>query len=226
MRIATAADILTDDRTFQPWTLTVFGTLCMVCDINSSIDHENSTGHCWSDIYVARVDIFVWSLDIFVRGEDIFVTTVCRIWRWSEMRRPHAAAVTPASLCLYVSLGPWSLQTSVWLTKYFPTQLHMSGRCFHVAICPRPASCSWTNNWFAHLRCGDYVLVSPSAWQCHTLRDITTCIRDRPEFLPHLATAAPLSVMVPVSRVSRTRPTLETWSPVNTDKRCSRFPGV
>ena len=68
----------------------------MVCDINSSIDHENSTGHCWSDIYVARVDIFVWSLDIFVRGEDIFVTTVCRIWRWSEMRRPHAAAVTPA----------------------------------------------------------------------------------------------------------------------------------
>ena len=178
MRIATAADILTDDRTFQPWTptwTTVFGTLCMVCDINSSIDQENSTGHCWSDIYVARVDIFVWSLDIFVRGEDIFVTTVCRIWRWSEMRRPHAAAVTPASLCLYVSLGPWSLQTSVWLTKYFPTQLHMSGRCFHVAICPRPASCSWTNNWFAHQRCGDYVLVSPSAWQCHTLRDITTC---------------------------------------------------
>ena len=177
---------------------------------------------------VSRVDIFVWSLDIFVRGEDIFVTTVCRIWRWSEMRRPHAAAVTPASLCFYVSLGPWSLQTSVWLTKYFPTQLHMSGLCFHVAICPRPASCSWTNNWFAHLRCGDYVLVSPSAWQCHTLRDITTCIRDRPEFLPHLATAAPLplSVMVPVSRVSWTHPTLETWSPVNTDKRCSRFPGV
>ena len=69
---------------FQPRTLTwttVFGTLGMVCDINSSIDQENSTGHCWSDIYVARVDIFVWSLDIFVRGEDIFVTTVCRIWR-------------------------------------------------------------------------------------------------------------------------------------------------
>ena len=81
-----------------------------------------------------------------------------------------------ASLCLYVSLGPGSLQTSVWLTKYFPTQLHMSGRCFHVAICPWPASCSWTNNCFAHLRCGDYcVLVSPPAWQCHTLRDITTC---------------------------------------------------
>ena len=69
---------------FQPRTLTwttVFGTLGMVCDINSSIDQENSTGHYWSDIYVARVDIFVWSLDIFVRGEDIFVTTVCRIWR-------------------------------------------------------------------------------------------------------------------------------------------------